>query len=97
MRSQACSSFLNSVTRSSCCNTDKVEVCEVVHSALSLSVGAGSMACFRRAHTYISGFLPVRTALVVGNHDLEGEDFETDEENLAAWREVSLFLASSSP
>ncbi|EIE19713.1 Metallo-dependent phosphatase [Coccomyxa subellipsoidea C-169] len=46
------------------------------------------MACFRRAHTYISGFLPVRTALVVGNHDLEGEDFETDEENLAAWREV---------
>ncbi|BDA46759.1 probable 3',5'-cyclic adenosine monophosphate phosphodiesterase Cpd at N-terminal half [Coccomyxa sp. Obi] len=47
-----------------------------------------SMACFRRAHEYISGFQPVPAALVVGNHDLEGEDFETDEENLAAWRQV---------
>ena len=46
------------------------------------------MACFKRAYQYISGFLPVHTALVVGNHDLEGEDFETDEENLAAWRQV---------
>lgn len=50
------------------------------------------MACFKRAHQYISGFLPVRSALVVGNHDLEGEDFETDEENLAAWRQVCLIL-----
>lgn len=48
----------------------------------------GSMACFRRAHEYISGFQPTPAALVVGNHDLEGEDFETDEENLAAWRQV---------
>ena len=51
-------------------------------------MNAGSMACFRRAHDYISGFQPVPAALVVGNHDLEGEDFETDEENLAAWRQV---------
>jgi len=36
----------------------------------------------------MSGFLPVKSALVVGNHDLEGEDFETDEENLAAWTQV---------
>lgn len=49
---------------------------------------AGSMACFLRAHEYISGFKPVPAALVVGNHDLEGDDFETDEENLAAWRQV---------
>lgn len=27
-------------------------------------------------------------ALVTGNHDLEGTEFETDEENLAAWSEA---------
>ena len=50
---------------------------------------AGSMYCFRVADAYLKGFLPVRTAVVTGNHDLEGEDFETDEANLAAWTKVS--------
>lgn len=36
---------------------------------------------------YLSGFgLP--HALVLGNHDLEGDEYETDEDNLAAWRQV---------
>ena len=36
---------------------------------------------------FLSGF-GVSAATVAGNHDLEGEDFETDEANLQAWREV---------
>lgn len=50
--------------------------------------GAGSMQCFKVADKYLRGFLPVRSAVVIGNHDLEGEDFETDEANLAAWTQV---------
>lgn len=47
----------------------------------------GSQACFSRAREYITSFdLPA--ALVLGNHDLEGDDFETDEENLAAWQQA---------
>ena len=35
-----------------------------------------------------SGFAPLPFSLVTGNHDLEGfDDFATDAENLAAWRE----------
>ena len=35
-----------------------------------------------------SGFAPLPYSLVTGNHDLEGfDDFATDAENLAAWRE----------
>lgn len=30
-------------------------------------------------------------ALVTGNHDLEGAEFETDEANLAAWTEAGAF------
>ncbi len=47
------------------------------------------MYCFRVADAYLNGFSPIRSALVTGNHDLEGEDFETDEANLAAWTKVS--------
>ena len=50
---------------------------------------AGSMYCFRVADAYLKGFSPIRSAVVTGNHDLEGEDFETDEANLAAWTKVS--------
>ena len=50
---------------------------------------AGSMYCFRVADAYLKGFLPIRSAVVTGNHDLEGDEFETDEQNLAAWTKVS--------
>ena len=44
----------------------------------------GSSACFDLSRQFIDSFaLP--TALVLGNHDVEGSEFETDEENLAAW------------
>lgn len=47
----------------------------------------GSTACFTLAQQYLAGFnLPV--ALTTGNHDLEGDEFETDEENLAAWHQA---------
>jgi hypothetical protein len=37
----------------------------------------------------LSGFAPLPTSLVTGNHDLEGfDDFETDADNLAAWRDT---------
>ncbi len=36
---------------------------------------------------YMEGFgLPY--ALVLGNHDLEGDEFDTDQDNLAAWEQV---------
>ncbi|KAG2492808.1 hypothetical protein HYH03_008968 [Edaphochlamys debaryana] len=48
---------------------------------------SGSRRCFQFAKDFVDGFgLPY--ALIVGNHDLEGEDFETDEENLAGWEQV---------
>jgi hypothetical protein len=44
----------------------------------------GSSACFDLADQFLNSFdLP--TAMVLGNHDVEGAEFETDEENLAAW------------
>ena len=47
----------------------------------------GSTACFLRARDFLAGFgLPA--TLVLGNHDLEGAEFETDEANLAAWQQV---------
>lgn len=45
----------------------------------------GSRDCFVRGREYLAGF-GVPTTLVIGNHDLEGDEFETDEENLAAWQ-----------
>ncbi|EFJ48704.1 hypothetical protein VOLCADRAFT_104564 [Volvox carteri f. nagariensis] len=48
---------------------------------------SGSRKCFEFARQYLEGF-NVPYALILGNHDLEGDEFETDEENLAAWREV---------
>ena len=53
------------------------------------AAAAGSMHCFKTADNYLRGFLPIRSAMVIGNHDLEGEEFETDEGNLAAWTKVS--------
>lgn len=55
---------------------------------------AGSLKCFKVAQEYFRGFWPMQTALVVGNHDLEGEDFETDEENLAAWSKVGRYIST---
>ncbi|KXZ48613.1 hypothetical protein GPECTOR_26g516 [Gonium pectorale] len=49
--------------------------------------GSGSRRCFEFARQYLEGF-GAPYALVTGNHDLEGEEFETDEENLAAWSEA---------
>lgn len=47
----------------------------------------GSRDCFQRGLEYLAGF-GAPTTLVLGNHDLEGDEFETDEENLAAWHET---------
>lgn len=47
----------------------------------------GSRECFQRGKEFLAGF-GVPTTLVTGNHDLEGDEFETDEENLAAWQEA---------
>ncbi len=49
---------------------------------------AGSRACFRVAANYLGGFGGVPRALVVGNHDLEGDEFETDAANLDAWAQA---------
>lgn len=52
---------------------------------------ASFVACRRESLTfaeqYLAGF-GVPRALVTGNHDLEGDDFDTDEANLEAWRQV---------
>jgi 3',5'-cyclic AMP phosphodiesterase CpdA len=47
----------------------------------------GSRECFARGRDFLAGF-DVPTTLVTGNHDLEGDEFETDEDNLAAWQEL---------
>lgn len=47
----------------------------------------GSEGCFARASAFFSGF-GVPVGLILGNHDLEGEEFESDEENLAAWHKA---------
>lgn len=44
----------------------------------------GSQSCFSRATEFLDGF-GAPTGLILGNHDLEGDEFETDEENLVAW------------
>ncbi|KAI8474051.1 MAG: Metallo-dependent phosphatase-like protein [Monoraphidium minutum] len=49
--------------------------------------GPGTRACFEVALDYMSGF-ETPFSLITGNHDLEGHEFETDEENLAAWHDV---------
>jgi hypothetical protein len=44
----------------------------------------GSAPCLARGRAFVDAFgLP--SALVLGNHDLEGEEFATDQANLAAW------------
>ncbi|GIL77319.1 hypothetical protein Vretifemale_6793 [Volvox reticuliferus] len=48
---------------------------------------SGSRRCFEFARQYLESF-GIPYALITGNHDLEGDEFETDEENLAAWSEV---------
>lgn len=46
----------------------------------------GSRACFQTAVEFLNGFELPRLS-VLGNHDLEGYEFETDAENLTAWQE----------
>ena len=44
----------------------------------------GSTPCFANAKAFLQGFeLPV--GMVLGNHDIESDEFDTDEANLAAW------------
>ena len=48
------------------------------------SAQPGSQSSFDRARDFLDGFgLPYR--LITGNHDLEGPEFDTDADNLAAW------------
>lgn len=47
----------------------------------------GSRDCFAVASEYLSTF-GVPVALITGNHDLEGDEFECDRENLTAWQEA---------
>lgn len=49
--------------------------------------GPGTRGCFEVALDYMSGF-GVPFSLITGNHDLEGHEFDTDEQNLVAWHEV---------
>jgi len=44
----------------------------------------GTAACFEAARDYLDSFGAPR-ALVLGNHDLEAHDVETDERNVADW------------
>lgn len=46
----------------------------------------GSRNCFDLAKSYLDSF-NVPVGLILGNHDLEGDEFETDEANLSAWKE----------
>eukprot|EP00890_Picochlorum_soloecismus_P006210 jgi/Picsp_1/6590/NSC_03933-R1_protein len=47
----------------------------------------GSRKCFDLAKDYLDSFnKPL--GLILGNHDLEGDEFETDEENLSAWHKT---------
>lgn len=47
----------------------------------------GTVACFQTALSYLRSF-NAPFALVTGNHDVEAHDVQTDEENVANWREV---------
>eukprot|EP01026_Neomeris_dumetosa_P064974 TRINITY_DN6220_c0_g1_i9.p1 TRINITY_DN6220_c0_g1~~TRINITY_DN6220_c0_g1_i9.p1 ORF type:complete len:477 (+),score=54.31 TRINITY_DN6220_c0_g1_i9:74-1504(+) len=47
----------------------------------------GSIECFALAQEYLKGF-EAPTKLITGNHDLEGEEFMTDEANLEAWQKA---------
>ncbi|GMH43730.1 hypothetical protein BSKO_11652 [Bryopsis sp. KO-2023] len=49
------------------------------------SARPGSQECFDRALDFVDSF-GVPRALVLGNHDLEGAEFDTDQENLNAWK-----------
>lgn len=48
---------------------------------------SGSTAAFETARSYLASF-EVPFHAITGNHDLEGTDFDTDEENLAAWQKA---------
>lgn len=45
----------------------------------------GSGNCFDLAKGYLDSF-NVPVGLILGNHDLEGDEFESDEENLSVWK-----------
>ena len=53
----------------------------------SYHCGPGGWGCFTLAREYLAGFR-VPAATILGNHDLEGAEFESDEENLEAWKQV---------
>eukprot|EP00899_Mesostigma_viride_P000804 jgi/Mesvir1/10724/Mv13801-RA.2 len=50
----------------------------------------GSIECFETAKSFLDTFKAkgVPYQLVTGNHDLEGIEFDTDAENLEAWRKI---------
>ena len=51
---------------------------------------SGSRTCFEYARQYLDSFADgsIPTSLILGNHDLEGDEYETDEENLGVWKQV---------
>lgn len=60
---------------------------QALPSMTQLHSWLGSRNCFKVAVDYLSGF-GVPYTLVLGNHDLEGDEFEEDADNLAAWQEA---------
>ncbi len=46
-------------------------------------------ACFDTALAFLGGF-GSPFGVILGNHDLEGAEFQTDQQNLAAWHEARL-------
>eukprot|EP00798_Chlamydomonas_sp_ICE-L_P001369 gene1369-32733_t len=49
---------------------------------------SGSRSCFEFAKKFIDSFTGAKAALILGNHDLEGAEFDEDGENLACWQET---------
>ena len=60
-------------------------------SGRAAMIRASRRACFDTALAFLGGF-GSPFGVILGNHDLEGDEFETDEQNLAAWHEASLSL-----
>ena len=52
---------------------------------LGTGATSGSSECFETARHYLQSF-DKPFSLITGNHDLEGAEFDTDTENLDAWR-----------
>ncbi|KAF5837188.1 Metallo-dependent phosphatase-like protein [Dunaliella salina] len=49
---------------------------------------SGSRASAQFARDFLDSFSGIPRAVVLGNHDMEGDEFPTDPDNLEAWQEV---------